>query len=98
MILNRAAAAGATLTSMIGFCTLDNAGSVMVTAPNPAPTPTVPYVLLTSYAASNCQGIFSDAINFVIGACTAVPGSTGFGVASVSGSVRHDECTISFNI
>ncbi len=88
------AGAGANLTGVIGVCssTPDSIASLRVSAPTPAPTPTVPYVVVTTYAASNCQGTFSGAINFIIGACTAVPGSTGYGVVSVVGTVRrHDD-------
>jgi hypothetical protein len=84
------ATVGPKVTSIISICTSapNNVGSFRVTAPTPAPAPIVPYVVVTTYAAPSCQGIFSDAINFIIGACAAVPDSDGYGIASVSGSVR----------
>jgi hypothetical protein len=79
-------------TSVIGVCAPGNPGSVKVTVPTPASTPTVPYVFVTRYAAPSCQGIYFIAFNLIIGACTAVPGSSDFyGIASVTGSVRNDE-------
>jgi hypothetical protein len=80
-------------TGVVGACSPDNSGSFRLTVPTPAPTPNVPYVVVTNYPASNCQGSFSGTFNLIIGACTALPGSGGYGVASLSGSVRHDECT-----
>lgn len=67
-----------------------------VATPTPPPTPTVPYVVVTTYAVPRCQGVFSEAINFVIGACTAVPGTAVYGIASLTGTVRrrHDECAL----
>jgi hypothetical protein len=76
-------------TAVIGACTSDDSGSLRVTAPTPAPTPIVPYVVVTGYAASNCQGTFSDVVNIVIGACTQLPDYDVYGVASVSGTVRQ---------
>lgn len=67
-------------------------------APPPAPAPTTPpnrpYVVVTSYATSNCQGQASSASIYIIDACTAVVGSggsTGYSLASVSGTVRRDD-------
>ncbi len=99
-----AAAGVSALTSAIGVCSSvpNSVESFRVAAPAPAPAPapalapisapTVPYVVVTRYTARSCQGPISDARNYIIGACTAVPDSAGFVVVSVSGSVRHDEC------
>jgi hypothetical protein len=89
----------AKVSAVIGACTSspDNTGSFKVFAPMPPLTPTVPFVVVTTYAIPSCQGIFSRASNFIIGACTAVPGSSDvYGIASVSGTVRrhHDECAL----
>jgi hypothetical protein len=80
-------------TGVIGVCSTVNSGSsTRVTAPTPDPIPTVPHVVVTNYLASNCQGTVSVARTFIIGACTAVPGSEGaYGIVSVSGSVHHDD-------
>ncbi len=90
MNFDHAAAGGVQVaTGVFGVCDPDNIGSVKVTAPTPVPIPTVPHVVVTGYAASNCQGTFSAANNFIIGACTALPGPDGmYAVVSVSGSVR----------
>jgi hypothetical protein len=85
------------LTGVIGVCAVspDNIGSFKLASPTPAPLPTVPYVVVTPYAALNCQGIiYAGALNFIIGACTTLRDSAGYGIASVSGSVRDDECTL----
>jgi hypothetical protein len=91
------AAAGGTqfATGVIGVCSLYNSGSMKVTAPTPAPapapppTPTVPYLTVTHYETPNCEGVVSSTYNFTIGACTAMPDSGRYGVASVTGMVRR---------
>jgi hypothetical protein len=97
-VLFRAAVAAAKVTAVIGACTVapDNIGSFKVTAPTPAPLPTVPYVVATRYASSNCQGVSFDralATNFIIDACTPLGVSSSssalYGLVSVTGTVRR---------
>ena len=102
MLIYAADGANTMQTAVIGVCISDYTGSMKVTAPTPAPapapppTPTVPYVIVTIYATPNCEGMASSTDNFTIGACSAVPGSGGYGVASVTGSVRHDGCVCAY--